>query len=131
VVLNALGGAENDLAGVEIRADAGQRGAQELRGNDGDDNFGLPTAALSPVTVRSAGMGKPGRKRLVFAGVNDLLGKLGAVRPERDLVTAATVKGEGEGGSPSSGPQNNDATHADLLTPRRDSVPARRRRMFW
>ncbi len=74
------------------------------------------TAALSPVTVMAGGDGKAGEEELVFAGVVDLLGELGAVRPESDLMAAATVEREGEGSSPCAGTQDDDAAHAVFLT---------------
>ena len=62
VVFNALGGADDDLAGVKMGARGGQGGAEEFRGNDGDDDLGVGDAALSFGDVISAGSGKPGRK---------------------------------------------------------------------
>ena len=49
------------------------------------------------------GEGKAGKELRVFAGVDDLLGELGAVRPEGDLVAAAAVERERDGGSPGAG----------------------------
>ncbi len=74
--------------------------------------------------------GKAGKELRVFAGVDDLLRELGTVRPERDLVAAAAVEGERDGGSPCAGTEDGDAAHAGFFAPKRDSVPLNRRRMF-
>ena len=73
------------------------------------------TAALSAVTAISGGRGKPGRKRM-FSPAAMISRRLRAVRPEGELVTAAAVKREGDGGSPGAGTQNSDAAHADFFS---------------
>ena len=60
----------------------------------------------------------------------DLLRQFRAVRPERDLVSAAAAEGEGDGGSPGAGTENKDAAHAVFFAPKRASVPLSRRWML-
>ena len=87
------------------------------------------TAAQSPVTEMARGDRKPGQELRVFSRVENLLCEFRAVRPENDLVTAAAMEREREGGSPCAGTKNDDAAHAGFLAPNRFSVPASRRRI--
>ena len=103
MVFDAFGGADDDLAAAKMRAEAGEGGAEKLRGNDGEDDLGLGDGGVVAGDGDVGGDGKAGEKERVFAGVVDLLGELGAVRPESELVAAAAVEREGEGGSPCAG----------------------------
>jgi hypothetical protein len=91
------------MARVERGADASQSWAEELGGNDGDDDLGIGDGRF----VAGDGDGirdvKAGEKEGVFAGVEDLLSEFRAVGPEGDLVATAAVKREGDGGSPCAG----------------------------
>jgi hypothetical protein len=91
------------LAGVKIRAETGERGAEKLGRNDGYDNLGVADYGIVAGDSEACGDGKAGEKERVFAGGNNLLGFLEAVRPERELVAAAAVERESDGGSPGSG----------------------------
>ena len=82
MVLDALGGADDDLAGMEMRADAGEGGAEKLRGNNRDDDLGVGYGGVVAGDGDLGREGKTGKEELVFAVGDDLLGKLGAVRPE-------------------------------------------------
>ena len=66
----------------------------------------------------------------ILLGASNLAGFFGRVRPQGDLVAAAAVEGECDGGSPCSGTKYGDSAHAFFFAPMRDSVPASRRRMF-
>ncbi len=111
-------------------ADAAEGGAEKLRGNDGDNDLRIGDGGAIAGDGDRGGNGKAGEELRVFSGAGDLAGELGRVGPEGDFVTAAAVEGESEGGSPCAGTQDGDAAHAGLLAPKRDSVPANRRRMF-
>ena len=87
-------------------------------------------AFLVPGDGEAGGDGKFGKELRVFPSVDDVLRELGSVRPERDLVTAAAVERERDGGSPCAGTEDGNATHAGVLAPKRASVPLNRRRMF-
>ena len=131
MVFNALGGAEHDLPRAQMRGDAGQRGAQKLRGDDGDQNIGGRDGAAVAGYDEVRRDRDSGKKLRVLAGVRDLLRELEAVRPERDLVAAAAVERERDSGSPCAGTEHGNAAHAGFLAPKRASVPLNRRRMFW
>jgi hypothetical protein len=91
------------LVCVEIRPNAFQRRAQKLRGNNRDNNFSVADGGVLAGDRELGREGKAGQEGLVLTGVDDLLGKLGAVRPERDLMASTANEREGEGGSPSTG----------------------------
>ena len=131
MVLHALGSAYDDLSGVKMGPQARHHGAQKLRGYDGDDDFSVMHGGTIAGDGEILRNGKAGKEVLVLAVANDLLRGLRAVSPECDVMTAAAVKREGDGGSPCAGTYNEDATHAGCLAPNLDSVPASRRRMFW
>ena len=120
---------------AEMRAEAGEGGAEELRGNDGEDDVRVVDGGVVAGDDDLRRKREAGEKELVFAGIDDFLGELRTVGPERELVAAAAMEREGEGRSPGTGTQDDDAAHAGLFSPefapRRDSVPASRRRMFW
>ncbi len=111
----------------------GDDAAQMLRWSDAEEDVGLEDGAGQvggDVDVgRKSEAGKVGE---VFAGVGELLGEGGGVRPEAELVAAAAGEGEGERGAPGTGSEDGDAAHASAFgVPKRFSVPLRRRRMFW
>ncbi len=130
-VLQALGGADQQLAGTQVRADAQQGGAQKLGRNDGDHDLGRRDGVVAGGDGEIGGQRKSGKELRIFAGAGDLPRQLVGVGPERDLVAAAAAEREREGGSPSAGTEYGDAAHVIFLAPKRDSVPAIRRRMFW
>ena len=68
LVFNTFGGADDDLAGMEVRAKTGQGGAEELGRDDGDDNIGIGCGGSFPVMAILAGIGKPGRNSLFSRG---------------------------------------------------------------
>ena len=125
VVFNALGGADDDLAGVKMGAEAGEGGAEKLRRDDGDDDLGIGDGGVVAGDGDLGGEGKAGEEERVFAGVDDLLRGLRAVRPEGELVAAAAVERECDGGSPGAGTEDDDAAHAVFLW-LRSGIPCRR-----
>jgi hypothetical protein len=88
---------------VKMGTDAGQSGAEELRGNDGDDDPGFGGRGFVSGNSESRGNRKAGKEEDVFMLLGNLPGLVGAVGPERDLVAAAAVKRKGNGGSPCPG----------------------------
>src|SRR5580658_3062048 len=136
VVLDALGGGDDDLAGVEISAQTGEGGAKELGRDDGDDDLGVGDGFRAAGNVDVLGQREAGEEQNVFLRGGNLAGFVGGVRPEGDLVSAAAIEGQSDGGSPGSCAEDGDAAHAVPLLgeeddPKRDSVPSSRRRMFW
>ena len=131
LVFDALGGADDDLPFVKVGPEPLKGAAQEFRGHDGDDNLGIGHGRLAAGDGNLGGEGKTGQKKRILAGIDDLLGGFGTMRPERDLVDAVAVQRESDGGSPRSGTKYDDAAHAVFFAPKRDSVPASKRRMFW
>ena len=130
VVLNALGGADHELAGAQMRADAEQRGAEKLRGNDGDNDSAAVMAAQSPVTV-SRREGKAGKELRVFAGVEDWRASSGLCAqsviwwpPRRWSESAMAVP---------QAPEPKTAMRLMLAFWLRSGIPCRasRRRMLW
>ena len=129
-LFKALGGADHELAVAQVGPNALQSGAEKLRWDDRNDDIGLKDGGAVSGDEEIFGQGKAGEELLVLAGGGDLLGELFSVGPERDLMAAAAAKGESDGGSPGTGTEYGDAAHAIFLAPKRDSVPATRRRMF-
>ncbi len=86
-----------------MRADAAERGAEKLGGNDGDNDLGVRCGRAVAGDGDGGRDGEAGEELRVFSGVDDLARELGAVRPERDLVAAAAVERERESGSPGAG----------------------------
>ena len=84
-------------------ADAGEGGAEKLRGDDGDDDLSIGDGGFAAGDGDGFRDGEAGEEEGVFAGIDDLLGEFRAVGPEGDLVTATAVEREGEGGSPGTG----------------------------
>ena len=116
VVLNALGGADDDLSVVEVRADAGNGGAEELGRYDGDDDFGVGDGRGVGCDGDLRWERKAGKEEDVFFSGNDLAGFVNAMRPEGDVMATAAVKREGDGCSPCTATKDNDTAHAGLLS---------------
>ncbi len=110
----------------------GDDAAEMLRGCDAEEDVGFEDGAGQiGGDVDVDGEGEAGEVREVFAGVGELVGEFGGVRPEAELVAAAAREREGECGAPGSSAQDGDAAHASaFFLPKRLSVPVRRRRMF-
>ena len=124
LVLDALGGADDDLAGVEMGA---QRAKVERRNSEGMTERTISASRHGGVVAGDGDLwrdGKAGEKEDVLAGVVDLLGELRAMRPERDLVAAAAVEREGECGTPGAGTEDDNAAHAGLFFAR-SGIPCR------
>ena len=62
MVFNALGGADDDLAGVEMGADAGEGGAEKLGGDDGDDDLSIGDGGFAAGDGDFAGDGEAGEE---------------------------------------------------------------------
>jgi hypothetical protein len=105
-IFNAFGSAQDDLAGVEMRADAGEGETEEFGGDYGDYDFGIGDGGAVAGNGYGCGDGKAGEEWGVFAGGEDLLGEFRAVSPEGELVASAAVKREGDGCSPCAGTED-------------------------
>ena len=103
MVLDALGGADDDLARVQMWAETSEGGAEKLRGDNGDHDLSVGHGRVVAGDDDLRGDGKAGKKQRVFAGLCDFAGGLGAVGPEGKLVAAATMERERDGGSPGAG----------------------------
>src|SRR3981189_766618 len=102
-LLNALGGAENDLVPGKQGGDVSDDAAQVLRRGDAEEDIGFEDGARKvggDVDVDREG--EAGGVGHVFSCAGELLGECGGVRPEAELVPAAASEGEGEGGAPGS-----------------------------
>src|SRR5689334_25382606 len=73
------------------------------------------------------------QKELIYATLRDGLANVFFISPERYVVSALASEDNGECSSPSASANDSNLAHAlaPFLLPKRFSVPARRRRMFW
>ena len=73
------------------------------------------------------------QKEMIYATLRDGLANVFFISPERYVVCALASENDGERGSPGASADDSDLAHAlaPFLLPKRLSVPARRRRMFW
>ena len=86
----------------------------------------------SEVTTNVGWQREAGKVGKIFADVVQLLGQRRRVRPQHDLVAAAPRQRERQRRAPGARSENRDPAHAATLRePKRFSVPASRRRMFW
>ena len=67
-VFNALGGRDNDLARTQKRAQTGEGGAEELGGNDGDDDLGIADGVFAGGDGDVWRQRKAGKEEGIFAG---------------------------------------------------------------
>jgi len=74
-----------------MSADAKKSGAEKLRRNGGDENVGGGDCVALAGYGDGGRDGKAGKKLSVFSGVENLAGKLGRVRPQRNVVASAAV----------------------------------------
>ena len=58
---------DDDLAGVHVGAETGEGGAQELGGDDGDDDFGVGDGGFVAGDGDVGGQGKAGEEEDVLA----------------------------------------------------------------
>ena len=100
LIFKAFGGADDELAPAQVIADANESRVKELGRDDGDHDVGGSDGSAVGSHGDPGGDGKAGKKLGVFSGVENLAGELGGVRPEGDLVAAAAVERERDGGSP-------------------------------
>jgi len=61
-VFNALGGADDDLAGVEMGAETSERGTEELGRDNGDDDLRLGDGRFAAGDGNFRGDGKAGQE---------------------------------------------------------------------
>ena len=102
-VFNALGGADDDLAGMKVGAKTGKGGAEKLGRDDREDDLSVCRGGFAAGDRDLGGNGKAGQEKDVFTRLGDFDCGFRAVRPQSDLVRAVAVKREGEGGSPGAG----------------------------
>src|ERR1700677_3428906 len=105
---------------MQIRSQTSKGRPQKLRRNDRDHNLRVRHCSLKAGDFDLCRQREARKKKRVLTGGVDLFCLSRAVRPERDLVTTATMKRKSDGGSPRSGTQNDNAAHAAFLPePRR------------
>ncbi len=92
VVLDTFGGADDYLACVQVRTDALKGRTEKLRWNNRYNDLGIADGGVVAGNGDLQRQRKAGEKELVFACVDDLLGKLRTVRPKCEFMAAATMQ---------------------------------------
>ena len=112
IVLDALGGADEQHARTKVRQHGLEDATGMMRGHHADDEVRGAQCVFETIgRGHGFGNGAPGKKEIVYVAGVDALADLHFVGPQTDLVAAAASQDDGDGGAPRPGSDDSDLAH--------------------